>query len=60
VLGDKRRQSLIDSIQEEQYKKGETVIKENEKGDKFYFVEKGEAKAVKNIGRNRLSRGEAG
>lgn len=38
-------------MNEEKFKKGEIVLKEGEKGDKFFFIEKGEAKAYKNVGK---------
>lgn len=44
------RQSLVDSLVEEKFKKDATVVKEGDKGDKFYFIEKGEAKAIKKMG----------
>lgn len=43
------RQSLVDSLVEERFKKDATVVKEGDKGHKFYFIEKGEAKAMKNM-----------
>ena len=36
---------------EEKFKAGEKVVMEGEEGHKVFFVEKGEAKATKMIGR---------
>jgi cAMP-dependent protein kinase regulator len=41
------QQLLIDAFKEEKYKSGDFVMKEGDEGDKFYFVEKGEAVALK-------------
>lgn len=38
---------MIDAFKEEKFKAGEFIMKEGDEGDKFYFVEKGEAVALK-------------
>ena len=41
------RQKVCDCLQTETFSKGEIVINEGEVGDKFYFVQEGEAEAFK-------------
>lgn len=41
------RGKLIDSISEVKFKKGECIIKQGEKGDKFFFITEGTAIAKK-------------
>jgi cAMP-dependent protein kinase regulator len=38
---------LSDSLRSQWFKKGEYVVKQGEQGDKFFFVEKGTAVAMK-------------
>lgn len=44
------KNNFCDVLESETYEKGQVVIKEGEKGTKFYFIEEGEAEAVKNKG----------
>lgn len=47
------RGKICDVLETEHFKDGEVVIKQGDKGDKFYFIEDGEAIAVKkNPGRD--------
>ena len=41
------RSKIADVIKSRQYKKGDYVIKQGEKGNTFYFIEKGNAIATK-------------
>ena len=43
------KQLLIDSFTEHKYEEGDYVIKQGEKGDIFFFVEEGEAIALKKL-----------
>lgn len=43
------RSKIADVIKTRDYKKGEYIIREGEKGNTFYFIEKGEAVASKMI-----------
>lgn len=40
---------ICDALKLEKFKANETIIQENEVGDKFYLIESGEAYAVKAI-----------
>lgn len=42
------RAKICDCLKTEKFKKGDYVIRENEDGDRFYFVQKGTADALKN------------
>ena len=41
------RTHVCDGIKEQKFKKGEYVIKQGDKGDKFYMIEEGELVATK-------------
>lgn len=43
------RTSLADAVVEEQYKKGDYVIRQGDEGDRFFFIVKGEATASKRL-----------
>ncbi len=43
------RSKLADALKDIHYNKGETVIREGDTGDVFYFIEKGEAIATKTV-----------
>jgi len=40
---------LADALKDVHYKSGDTVIREGDQGDVFYFIEKGEATATKTV-----------
>ena len=44
------KNNFCDVLESEIFEKGQEVIKEGEKGTKFYFIEEGEAEAVKKTG----------
>lgn len=43
------RSKLADALKDVHYKSGDTVIREGDQGDVFYFIEKGEAIATKTV-----------
>lgn len=43
------RSQICDALKSESYKKGDTVVKQNEEGDKFYIVEEGTLVATKEV-----------
>ena len=43
------RSKLADAFKEEQYKKGDYIIKEGEEGTVFYIIESGECVATKTL-----------
>lgn len=44
------RVSLADAVVEDNYKQGEYIIRQGEKGDRFFFILNGEAVVTKRIG----------
>jgi len=47
-LGDYERSQVSDALKAENFSKGETVVKQDEPGDKFYIIEEGDLYAEKN------------
>ena len=45
------RSQIADALVAETCKKGDTIVKQNDPGDKFYIVEEGSLYALKNFGR---------
>jgi len=43
------RSKLADALKDVHYHAGETVIREGDQGDVFYFIEKGQAIATKTV-----------
>lgn len=44
------RSTVADAFSEEHFKKGEYIIRQGEEGNKFYFIDEGEAVATLKLG----------
>jgi len=53
-LNSYERGKICDVLVTEEFENGTEVIKQGDKGDKFYFIEQGEADAFKSDGRHKF------